>query len=279
MAALTFKQKMAIGKKLLRLGTASNNVDEAESALLRACWLLENWALDLEEQGSGETTSNSNNNNSNSSSSNKNPFYILLAQAKHRLGQVCLLRGPARIETAARLFLQVLLHDPHTLSPTALAMTWYDVGLIYLRQPSTSMIEAAQSSFEYALGILRQQSGAFVDSTMISFVQQAHQYVVLLRQHYGNSSEMLLLRNSFIVSDIMTMPWSFQFTLTTYNCEPSRTANNNSTRQQQHQQQQQRQRQQQQSQQRGGGGALQFEEVVEETKRLLDPKIRHAGAA
>jgi hypothetical protein len=128
---------MSTIKVMIRLGSQNSDLIEANKILHAACELLECWVSDFEEQQQDdEHTCNLMEN-----SADDNPFCTLLAQAKHRLGQIALLRG--NLDLACMLFLQVILHDPHTLSPSALAMTLYDVGLIYLTYGRIPQAQAA----------------------------------------------------------------------------------------------------------------------------------------
>jgi tetratricopeptide (TPR) repeat protein len=174
-------------KSLIQMGTHSSNPVESEKVLNEACDLLECWANEFEEEDEEETD---------------NPFITLQAQARHRLGQITLQRG--NLALASHLFLQVILHDPHTLSPQALAMTWYDVGLIYI---AYGRISQAQEALGESFSTLMQQNqqGGTADDTLLYFIHQAMMRLVEL------------LKQKVSASQISPLLWSSQFTVVTYN--------------------------------------------------------------
>eukprot|EP00538_Stauroneis_constricta_P013440 CAMPEP_0119561002 /NCGR_PEP_ID=MMETSP1352-20130426/16398_1 /TAXON_ID=265584 /ORGANISM="Stauroneis constricta, Strain CCMP1120" /LENGTH=342 /DNA_ID=CAMNT_0007609099 /DNA_START=317 /DNA_END=1345 /DNA_ORIENTATION=- len=290
------QQRVASARQLLRMGTESNNVQEAETILLKACELLESWAVDFEEHQLRHYYNVQQMQQMHHQrqqlphqllaanampSEDDNPFCTLLAQARHRYAQVCVLRG--NLEMACRLFLQVLLHDPDTLSPSALAMAWYDVGLIYTRY---GKLEHAMAALKKSLVVLH--SNASTDETMNFFIQQAMKQVLAYR-HQEDTTTALQQQQQQQSScfplqqqqqqqqqqQLQQVPWSVQFTMTTYNYDDDdeeddthnnlQLMNDDDDDEYHHQHEQQT--------------AAARQQILEEAKRLIDPSVQHAGAA
>jgi tetratricopeptide (TPR) repeat protein len=263
---LMIQRRIASARQLLKIGTESNNVNEAEVVLLKACELLESWAVDYEDQ---QFYYNAPATGSSSASEDDNPFCTLLAQARHRYAQVCVLQG--NLELACRLFLQVLLHDPDTLSPSALAMAWYDVGLIYTKY---NKLEHALAALRKSLLILH-DSAASIDETMNFFIQQAMKQVMSAHRDQQQQQQQQQQSSAFCNDHSVAQassPWSVQFTMTTYNYDDEEDAEagndatmmmENDEHQYYHQQHQENARQQ----------------ILKEAQRLIDPSVQHASAA
>lgn len=179
--------RIRCAKSLIQMGTHSSNPEESESVLSEACDLLECWIKEFEE--GGQITDN--------------PFIALQAQARHRLGQITLQRG--NLAFAAHLFLQVILKHPHTLSPQALAMTWYDVALIYIAYGSITQAQAALGKSFATLMQQNQQDAGTADETLLYFIHQA-----MLR--------LLELFEQKVFAGQVPPPllWSSQFTVVSY---------------------------------------------------------------
>jgi tetratricopeptide (TPR) repeat protein len=174
-------------KSLIQMGTHSSNPEESENILYQACDLLEHWCKEFEkdEQETG------------------NPFIVLRAQARHRLGQITLQRG--NLALALHLFQQVVLNDPHTLSPQALAMTWYDVALIYIAYGSIIQAqEALGKSFSTLMQQNNQQGAGMADETLLYFIHKAMLRLVEL------------FEQKVSVGHVPPLSWSSQFTVVSY---------------------------------------------------------------
>eukprot|EP00538_Stauroneis_constricta_P004835 CAMPEP_0119547862 /NCGR_PEP_ID=MMETSP1352-20130426/1894_1 /TAXON_ID=265584 /ORGANISM="Stauroneis constricta, Strain CCMP1120" /LENGTH=441 /DNA_ID=CAMNT_0007592923 /DNA_START=307 /DNA_END=1632 /DNA_ORIENTATION=+ len=166
----------------------------------------------------------------------QNPFRIYLAQVRHRLAQTSLLLG--KLNVACNLFLHVIVHDPDSLSLAALAMTWYDVALIYLHhrkwdqcqmalhQAAATVQAKPRDDATHVIPIGPQRGAAMAplpsnhdavaqiglmrvgpDETMLFFI---HQIIVRLRfvltpQHMRSPN----------APAFPTLPWSIQFTTVT----------------------------------------------------------------
>ena len=185
-------QRLNTAQSLMRMGTLTSNSENAEAILDKACELLEWWSNDYDEEIEID------------GAFVENPFTTLLAQARHRLGQISLQRG--KLLVAARLFLQVLIHDHRSLSPPALAMTWYDVSLIYMAYGRLSHAQAALKESWLILMQRRSQTG-HADDILIFHVEEA-----MFR---------LLETWSSPKAEKPPLLWSAQFTLVTYNCRES----------------------------------------------------------
>jgi hypothetical protein len=179
-------RRIRSAKALIQMGTHSSNPMESEKILYEACDLLECWVNEFEEAG-GETG---------------NPYITLQAQARHRLGQITLQRG--NLTLASHLFLQVILTTPQTLSPQALAMTWYDVGLIYIAYGSTRQAQVALGE-SFSTLMQQNQPGGVADETLLYFIHEA--MLRLVEQQEASVS----------VRQGVPLSWSSQFTVVTYN--------------------------------------------------------------
>jgi tetratricopeptide (TPR) repeat protein len=177
-------------KGLIQMGTHSSNSVAAENILHEACDLLECWVKEFEED---------------EKETDGNPFITLQTQARHRLAEISLQQG--NLALASQLFLQVIEEDPETLSPQARAMTWYDVGLIYIAYGCIPQAQAALGkSFATLMQHDQQQGGGTgADETLLYYIHQAMlRLVELFEQKVSASQAPPLL-------------WSSQFTLVSYN--------------------------------------------------------------
>eukprot|EP00538_Stauroneis_constricta_P002416 CAMPEP_0119546490 /NCGR_PEP_ID=MMETSP1352-20130426/892_1 /TAXON_ID=265584 /ORGANISM="Stauroneis constricta, Strain CCMP1120" /LENGTH=482 /DNA_ID=CAMNT_0007591201 /DNA_START=30 /DNA_END=1478 /DNA_ORIENTATION=- len=110
----------------------------AETILRETCATVSKWHHDYEEEDDhGDVVNASDagagrNGSTRSHNTNNNPFGRYLSQAQHRLAQTSLLLG--KLDAACALLLRIIHRDPYALSLSALAMAWYDVALVYLRQ-------------------------------------------------------------------------------------------------------------------------------------------------
>jgi tetratricopeptide (TPR) repeat protein len=181
--------RIKAAKSSIQRATMTSNLKEAEQIIQNACAQLENWTVDFDEEFIQEDLSCC-----------ENPFTTILAQARHRLGQIALQRGD--LFTASQFFLQVILHDPHTLSPTALAMTWYDVALIFMTYGNMAQ---AEESLQQSFASVMQHGGQ--DQTLVLFIRQAMVRFIEISQ------------NCPCASSLAPLPWSIQFTVVTYNFE------------------------------------------------------------
>jgi lipopolysaccharide biosynthesis regulator YciM len=177
-------------KSLIQMGTMTNQVEEATNILQHVCGLLEQHVFEFDQQQLQIELKE------------QNPFSVLLAQARHRLGQIALDKGDWML--ASRLFLQVILHEPHALSPAALAMSWYDVGLIYAHYGKVTQAQVALGQSFQTLMEQSQQTGVVADETLLYFIQIAMQRLV----------EMLEGR---VTQYSKNLPFSSAFTVVTYN--------------------------------------------------------------
>ena len=274
-----YKQRMEAAKAFLQRATETSNIVHAEKIINEACELLENWTMDFDEeiiQGGGDRGDrgggDNRRRNHNHHGHEDNPFATFLAQARHRLGQIALLKGD--LSTASTLFLHVILHDSHTLSPSALAMTWYDVGVIFLTYGN---LLQAEEALKHAYSALMNHQDAQTqtptptvnrDETLFLFIQQAMMRLIDTVATQARTGNMVL------IPPIVTgLPFSSQFTVVTYNFDDSTNNGNEANA-------------------NGGmaggegGGTIPTNNKVgrpsniqEESRRLLDPSIWAAGAA
>jgi hypothetical protein len=180
-------RRIHYAKSLIQRGTHSSNPVESENILNEACNLLEYWVEEFEED-EDETG---------------NPFLSLQSQARHCLGQITLQGG--NLALASHLFLQVILNDTHTtLSPQALAMTWYDVGLIHIAYRNVPQAQEALSKSFSAL-MQHTQQGGTADATLLYFIHQAMLRLVEL------------FEQRIYTSQVPPLSWSSQFTVVSYN--------------------------------------------------------------
>jgi hypothetical protein len=177
------RHKIRSAKSLIQMGTHH----ESENILSAACNFLECWVKEFEVEDEEKTG---------------NPFIALQAQARHRLGQITLQRG--NLALASHLFLQVILNDPHMLSPQALAMTWYDVGLICVAYGSIFEAQVALCE-SFATLMQHNQQGGTADDTLLYFL---HQAMLRLAE---------LFEQKVSASQVPPLLWSSQFTVVSYN--------------------------------------------------------------
>ena len=246
-----YRQRMEAARSFLQKATETSNIVHAEKIINEACELLESWTMDYDEEvvhGSAAAVA------ADGSEAIENPFATFLAQARHRLGQIALLKGD--LQSASTLFLHVILHDSHTLSPSALAMTWYDVALIFMRYGNTPQ---AEESLKQAYASLMNQETRQVnhDDTLFLFIQQA---MIRLVDSVARN----------IPASIVGLPFSSQFTVVTYNF---RNADNEEA---------DADVADRQGDLDSGSTTPTFpskSNIQEESRRLLDPSIWAAGAA
>ena len=224
-----YKQRMEAAKAFLQRATETTNILHAEKIINEACELLENWTNDYEEeilQGDdddrdGDHRRGHGHHGHNHNPNEENPFATFLAQARHRLGQIALLKGD--LSKASSLFLHVIVHDSHTLSPSALAMTWYDVAVIFLTYGNLLQGEEA---LKHAYSSLMNQDTQNVtrDETLFVFIQQA---MIRLIDTVATQARTGNIMNTIIPPTITGLPFSSQFTVVTYNFDNSNNNNGN----------------------------------------------------
>eukprot|EP00538_Stauroneis_constricta_P004312 CAMPEP_0119570688 /NCGR_PEP_ID=MMETSP1352-20130426/43738_1 /TAXON_ID=265584 /ORGANISM="Stauroneis constricta, Strain CCMP1120" /LENGTH=788 /DNA_ID=CAMNT_0007620359 /DNA_START=19 /DNA_END=2386 /DNA_ORIENTATION=- len=132
----------------------------AETILRETCATVSKWHRDYEEEddhgdavdvNAGDAGAGRNiHNGIRSHKTNTNPFGRYLSQAQHRLAQTSLLLG--KLDAACALLLRIIHRDPYALSLSALAMAWYDVALVYLRQ---GQWQRCQRAVNQALIVMR----------------------------------------------------------------------------------------------------------------------------
>lgn len=123
---------------LMAVGTRTDNATHAERCFEQARLLLERLFDEFEENLTEEQIATL-----------ENPYSSLLSQARYRLAQIALMRGDT--EEAANAFLQVILCDPDMVPRSMLALTWYDMGLIWMSYGSDT---TAHKAFREAVTIL-----------------------------------------------------------------------------------------------------------------------------
>ena len=274
--------------------SSSAMISQVEFHLREVCWYLEDWKNQFDNElllngnnstggDGGDASSTATTTAQATSTSSNNPFSTYLAQARHRLGQIALQKGD--LVTASEQFLMVLLHDPNALSISARAMTWYDVGLIFLRLGDVCK---AQYSLNQAYSTLMSQqevNDIHRAEPLFKIIQQALMRTMMVATNRVNDG------NAMIVAS--QLPWSNTFTKVTYEFDNSgsseasspsapTTNNNVASRQQQHAQQQQVYRDLRQQHVHHQYQQPQYHEHFEgdeNIKRLFDPKAWAAAAA
>ena len=195
-------RKINTTKSLIQMGCMTSNQLEATKILHDACVLLEQSVSEFDQRQ--QLLQQQQREQELYHQPEINPFSTLLAQARHRLGQIALAKGD--LATASQLFLQVILYEPHSLSPAALAMSWYDVGLICahwgrIQQSQVALRQSFQTLVQHS-----QPGAAGADETLLYFIQIAMQRLV-------DISEGKILSTT----PMHSLPFSNQFTVVTYN--------------------------------------------------------------